>query len=77
MLLHAGFLPNGLAMRALTGLSLSAFFWGYLFSQIIGGYLATRFGGKRVLLTSMLLCSAFTGVTPVMVDWFGLKAWRR
>ena len=36
---HACFAP---------GTILGSFFYGYLCSQIIGGYLATRFGGKHV-----------------------------
>ena len=42
------------------GMVLSGFFWGYLFSQIIGGWCAARFGGKKVLLYSMVLCSLLT-----------------
>ena len=32
------------------------------------GYLATVFGGKQVLLTSMLLASVLTGVTPMLAE---------
>ena len=33
-----------------TGLVLASFFWGYLFTQIPGGYISSKFGGKNVLL---------------------------
>ena len=34
---------------AAKGLVLSSFFWGYLWLQLLGGWMADRFGGKRVL----------------------------
>jgi MFS family permease len=43
---------------------LSAFFLGYLLTQIAGGRLADRFGGKVVLGAGVLLWSAFTLLTP-------------
>ena len=46
------------------GVVLSAFFVGYLLTQIIGGRLADRFGGKVVLGTGVLLWSLFTVLTP-------------
>ena len=47
------------------GLVLSSFFIGYMAAQIVGGVLADRFGGKRVLGVSLVLWSAFTALTPV------------
>ena len=46
------------------GLVLSSFFIGYLMFQIIGGWLANRYGGKIVLGISVIMWSAFTIVTP-------------
>src|SRR4051812_31638499 len=46
------------------GLVLSAFFVGYLATQVIGGRLADRFGGKVVLGVGVLSWSFFTLVTP-------------
>jgi MFS family permease len=43
---------------------LSAFFVGYLVTQVIGGRLADRFGGKVVLAVGVLSWSFFTLVTP-------------
>ncbi len=43
---------------------LSSFFVGYLFLQIVGGRLADRFGGKRVLAVGVLVWSLFTILTP-------------
>ncbi len=37
---------------------------GYLPLQVVGGYLATRFGGKWILLVAVLLPSLFTMFTP-------------
>jgi len=43
---------------------LSAFFYGYALTQIIGGRLADRFGGKRVLLLGVCAWSLATFITP-------------
>ena len=44
---------------------LSAFFAGYLLFMFLGGVLAARYGGKRVLACSVLSWSAFTLLTPL------------
>ena len=44
------------------GVVLSAFFVGYIFPQMIGGYLATRFGGHRVLLCGIMTSSLAMGL---------------
>jgi len=46
------------------GLVLSSFFIGYLLTQVVGGKLADRYGGKVVLGFGVLLWSLFTLVTP-------------
>lgn len=46
------------------GLVLSAFFWGYLATQVLGGWLADRYGGTRVLGLAVVWWSAFTLLTP-------------
>ncbi|XP_076472441.1 sialin-like [Babylonia areolata] len=45
---------------------LSAFFYGYLFLQIPGGWLAGRFGGKKVLGTSLTVVALATVLLPVL-----------
>jgi ACS family sodium-dependent inorganic phosphate cotransporter len=49
---------------ATTGLILSSFFWGYIGPQMLGGWLADRFGGKRVLALGVLVWSLGTLLTP-------------
>ena len=49
---------------ATQGTVLSAFFVGYLATQVLGGRLADRFGGKVVLGIGVLSWSLFTLVTP-------------
>lgn len=46
------------------GFVLSSFFVGYLVFMVASGWLATRYGGKRVLALSVLWWSAFTMLTP-------------
>eukprot|EP00741_Cyanophora_paradoxa_P005499 tig00000889_g5331.t1 len=40
------------------GLILGAFWWGYLATQVLGGWLSHRVGGRRVLAGGIALCSA-------------------
>jgi MFS family permease len=47
------------------GMVLSSFFVGYLLTQVVGGRLADRFGGKIVLASGVLWWSLFTMLTPV------------
>uniref|UniRef100_A0A7S2TNU4 Major facilitator superfamily (MFS) profile domain-containing protein n=1 Tax=Lotharella oceanica TaxID=641309 RepID=A0A7S2TNU4_9EUKA len=44
---------------------LSAFYWGYASSQILAGYLAARYGGRIVLLVSILGCGIGTCIIPL------------
>ena len=48
------------------GWVLSSFFYGYLFTQIPGGWIATRFGGKHVFGIGVLVTSVLTLITPQM-----------
>ncbi|MEH7097106.1 MFS transporter [Neobacillus vireti] len=45
------------------GVILSAFFMGYALMQIPGGWLADRFGSRRVITTAILFWSIFTAFT--------------
>jgi ACS family sodium-dependent inorganic phosphate cotransporter len=50
---------------AAQGLVLSAVFWGYLWTQLVGGWMADRFGGHRVLAGGVAIWSLATFVTPI------------
>ncbi|XP_060604620.1 sialin-like isoform X2 [Ruditapes philippinarum] len=50
--------------KSIQGVILGSFFWGYLLTQIPGGWLATKVGGKRVLGYSMLGATIATFLTP-------------
>ena len=50
--------------QTIKGYVLSAFFVGYLLFMIPSGWLATRYGGKRVLALSVIWWSVFTLLTP-------------
>jgi ACS family sodium-dependent inorganic phosphate cotransporter len=55
------------------GLVLSSFYIGYMLTQIAGGVLADRFGGRVVLGVGVLLWSIFTLLTPLAAGaGFGL-----
>jgi len=46
------------------GIVQSSFFWGYLMTQVLGGLLADRVGGKKVLGFGVVWWSAATVLTP-------------
>lgn len=46
-----------------TGVILSAFFLGFIVMQFPGGFLADKYGAKKVLLISIISWSVFTGLT--------------
>ena len=49
----------------LAGIVLSSFFYGYLITQLPGGYLALKFGGKNLFGLGILSTAVFTLLTPV------------
>lgn len=53
---------------ATAGFLQSAFFYGFAASQLPGGYLATRFGGARMLPVGVFLWSAATCAVPLVAD---------
>lgn len=60
-------------------LVLSSFFWGYVVTQVPGGQLAKKFGGKVMLLVAILLCSLLNLLTPKFAefgDWPAVAALR-
>ncbi len=50
--------------EAVQGIILSCFYIGYLVTQLLGGYLADRFGGKVILAIGVIWWSVFTILTP-------------
>ncbi|XP_021183240.1 putative inorganic phosphate cotransporter [Helicoverpa armigera] len=49
------------------GLILSGFYYGYAATQVPGGYLAEKFGGKWTLGVGLLSTAVFTFLTPVVI----------
>nr|XP_033943133.1 solute carrier family 17 member 9-like [Pseudochaenichthys georgianus] len=49
-----------------SGLVLGAFFWGYCFTQILGGHISDKVGGESVLFVSAASWSLITAVTPLL-----------
>jgi MFS transporter, ACS family, solute carrier family 17 (sodium-dependent inorganic phosphate cotransporter), other len=46
------------------GLLLSAYFYGYIFPNLLGGFLSEKFGGRIVIFVGMFLSSIVTGLSP-------------
>lgn len=55
------------------GLILSSFFYGYITTQLLGGYLAVKLGGRRLYGGGVFCTSVLTVLTPFVVQ-FGLGA---
>ncbi|XP_045498180.1 putative inorganic phosphate cotransporter isoform X2 [Colias croceus] len=58
---------------------LSSFFWGYVVLQIPAGLIAGRFGGKMLVLVSMLITGVVNLFTPLLAtkgDWIAVCACR-
>lgn len=51
--------------QSTVGLVQSAFFWGYVTTQIPGGYLSDRYGGRQVLAFGVIAWSLMTFLTPL------------
>ncbi|CAH4029407.1 unnamed protein product [Pieris brassicae] len=49
------------------GLILSGFYYGYAATQVPGGYLAEKFGGKWTLGVGLLSTALFTFLTPIVI----------
>ncbi|XP_043819911.1 sialin isoform X1 [Dromiciops gliroides] len=51
------------------GWILGSFFYGYIITQIPGGYVASKVGGKLLLGFGILGTSLLTLLTPIAADW--------
>uniref|UniRef100_A0A3Q1G552 Voltage-gated purine nucleotide uniporter SLC17A9 n=1 Tax=Acanthochromis polyacanthus TaxID=80966 RepID=A0A3Q1G552_9TELE len=49
-----------------SGLVLGGFFWGYCFTQILGGHVSDKVGGERVLVISAASWAVITASTPLL-----------
>ncbi|KAL4228698.1 hypothetical protein ACF0H5_011741 [Mactra antiquata] len=47
------------------GIILGSFFYGYIFTQLPGGYLATKIGGKHLFGCGIFVTAVFTLLTPL------------
>uniref|UniRef100_A0A671QT97 Solute carrier family 17 member 9b n=1 Tax=Sinocyclocheilus anshuiensis TaxID=1608454 RepID=A0A671QT97_9TELE len=52
-----------------TGMVLGSFFWGYCFTQVLGGYVSDRVGGEKVLLLSVAAWGAMNAFTPILAHF--------
>ncbi|XP_034103688.1 putative inorganic phosphate cotransporter [Drosophila albomicans] len=53
---------------------LSSFFWGYIVTQVPGGYIAQRYGAKMLLLSGLAACGILTLLTPLSAKLGGWPA---
>ena len=51
--------------KRLRGIMLSAFFWGYIVTQIPSGWLTSRWGSKMVITVGMLVSNVANVLIPV------------
>ena len=46
------------------GMLLAAYFYGYIFPNLLGGVLSEKFGGRIVIFIGLFLSAIITGLTP-------------
>ena len=51
-----------------SGWILSSFFYGYIFTQIPGGYLAGKYGGRYIFGVGVLMTAILTLLTPLAAE---------
>jgi ACS family sodium-dependent inorganic phosphate cotransporter-like MFS transporter 5 len=51
------------------GFVLASYFYGYLITQVPGGWLSGRYGGKKVIVVSNLIASILTVIAPFSARW--------
>ncbi|XP_034104467.1 putative inorganic phosphate cotransporter [Drosophila albomicans] len=56
-------------------LVLSSFYWGYIITQFIGGYLCKQFGVKKVMFWATISSGVCSAVTPPLIKWGGWGAY--
>ncbi len=61
---------------ATMGVIFSTFFWTYAMVQVLGGWIADRWGGRRVLTFALGGWSLVTAMTPLGTRWWSLAALR-
>ncbi|KAH8306002.1 hypothetical protein KR018_009811, partial [Drosophila ironensis] len=54
---------------------LSSFFWGYIFTQFLGGYLCKRYGVKGVMFWGSLFSGVASALTPLFISFGGWQAY--
>jgi MFS family permease len=55
--------------RQFQGYLLSSYFYGYTVTQVLGGWLSGRYGGKHVMATGTLVSVLATLLTPSAARW--------
>ena len=60
------------------GLILSSFFWGYLTTQVVGGWAGQKFGVRNIWAGTVLGATVLTLLTPLVAraSWIGLTVLR-
>uniref|UniRef100_A0AAZ3R0P1 Major facilitator superfamily (MFS) profile domain-containing protein n=1 Tax=Oncorhynchus tshawytscha TaxID=74940 RepID=A0AAZ3R0P1_ONCTS len=51
-----------------SGVVMGGFFWGYCFTQVLGGHVSDRIGGERVLLLATTSWASITACTPLLAQ---------
>ncbi|MGH0148129.1 UNVERIFIED_CONTAM: hypothetical protein FKN15_023281 [Acipenser sinensis] len=52
-----------------SGIVLGSFFWGYCFTQVLGGYVSDRVGGEKVIVMAAVGWGSLLALTPMIAHF--------
>jgi ACS family sodium-dependent inorganic phosphate cotransporter-like MFS transporter 5 len=55
--------------KSMQGFVLASYFYGYILTQVPGGWLSSKYGARNVLFVSNLVASALTMTAPFFARW--------
>lgn len=55
--------------KSVQGFVLASYFYGYIITQVPGGWLSAKYGGRNVIVVSNVIASVLTMIAPFFARW--------